>query len=126
MVSQFTTPLILEDDDDGLPMTLYGPVVYASALLQRVIDVPKGFVTDLASIPKILWNVLPPFGKYDRPAVVHDFLYRFNGVTRAQADAVLLEAMRVKMVPWFQRWVIYTGVRFGGWKPWNHYRRLAV
>jgi len=38
------------------------------------ITVPKGKVTDLASTPRILWIILPPFGRYTKAAVVHDYL----------------------------------------------------
>lgn len=120
-MSEFQTKLIFEDDQ-GLPLTLVVPLVYTSDSLQRVLTIPAGFVTDLASIPQILWNILPPIGRYDHAAVVHDFLYQNNGVTRAQADVVLREAMEVKKVPAWMRWTIYSGVRVGGWLPWNRYR----
>lgn len=127
MEPQFTTKLQFEDDG-GLPFTLLQPLIYltkvgaVSGKINRI-TVPTGFKTDLASIPQVLWNVLPPLGKYDRAAVVHDYLYQHNGITRAQADAVLLEAMAVSGVRADQRWVIYAGVRVGGWAPWNGYRR---
>lgn len=120
-MSEFRTKLIFEDDQ-GLPLTLVVPLVYASDSLQRVLTIPAGFVTDLASIPQVLWNILPPIGRYDHAAVVHDFLYQNNGVTRAQADVVLREAMEVKQVPAWMRWTIYSGVRVGGWLPWKRYR----
>lgn len=117
----FLSKLILEDED-GLPMTLHEPLVYTSALLQRTLVVPAGFTTDLASIPQLLWNILPPIGKYDRAAVLHDFLYRVGGVTKAQADGVLKEVMEFRQVTLWKRWVIYAGVRTGGFVPWNRYR----
>lgn len=121
VVSAFSTPLRFEDDN-GLPLTLLSPLVYFSALLKRELTVPAGFVTDLASIPRALWAILPPIGKYDRAAVLHDFLYRFGGVTRAEADGVLKEAMEVKGVSRLVCWAIYTGIRSGGWVVWNKYR----
>src|SRR3954454_19309299 len=39
------------------------------------VSVPKGFVTDLASIPQLFCSILPPTGRYSYPAIVHDFLY---------------------------------------------------
>lgn len=35
--------------------------------------IPKGFKTDLASVPRIFWSVFPPFGRYAEPAVIHDW-----------------------------------------------------
>ena len=130
MNAHFVGPLQFQDDD-GLPFTLLADLAYITDVrngapggvgVGLTIRVPAGFKTDLASIPQALWNVLPPVGRYDRAAVVHDFLYRNNGVTRKQADDVLLEAMEVLGVRATQRWVIYAGVRLGGWKPWSNYR----
>lgn len=121
MKSGFWTKLILEDDL-GFPYTLATPLVYTSALLRRVIVVPTGFRTDLASIPAIVQLLIPKSGAYDKAAVVHDYLYVKNGVSREEADAVLREAMEVLGVGGFKRWAIYRGVRAGGWLPWKRYR----
>lgn len=79
------------------------------------ISVPKKFKTDLASIPKLFWNILPPFGRYTDAAIIHDWLYRTHTFPRATADRVLWLAMRVLRVPLWQRLLIYCNVRaFGG------------
>lgn len=116
------------EDDGGLPFTLLSPLRYVTNVDHRgTFDVPAGFHTDLASIPRALWSVLPPVGRYDAAAVVHDFLYQtgaINGVavTRSEADSCLNEAMAVLGVSRWQRWPIYLGVRVGGWVVWNSYR----
>lgn len=121
-MSSFRTPLVFQDDN-GFPYTLVQPLSYESTLLAGLIVVPSGFKTDLASIPRGLWNILPKSGKYDRAAVIHDFLYQTNRIaSRAQADAVLNEAMAVCEVPTWQRWIIYSAVRLGGGSIWNRYR----
>jgi hypothetical protein len=82
----------------------------------RVI-VPKGFVTDFASIPRPLWALVggPADGRYRKIAVIHDYLYRTKGLaTRKQADDVLLEGMKFSGCSWWQRTIIYSGVRVGG------------
>lgn len=81
------------------------------------LKVQAGFITDFASIPRPLWGLVggPADGKYRKAAVLHDWLYRTPHIaTRSQADQVLLEAMRVSGCSWFQRTVIYSGVRIGG------------
>lgn len=81
------------------------------------ICVPKGFVTDFASIPRPLWGIVggPADGPYRKIAVFHDGLYRTPGLaTRPQADSVLLEGMKVSGCSRWQRTVIYSGVRVGG------------
>lgn len=80
------------------------------------ITVPCGFVTDFASTPRFMWRLIPPTGRYTRAAVIHDLLYRTKGLaTRAQADAVLYEAMKFPCgVGFVTRWAVYLGVRVGG------------
>lgn len=79
------------------------------------IVVPAGFVTDLASVPRIFWNILPPYGEYGQPAIVHDYLYSSGLVGRKEADDLLLEGMVVMGVARWRRYVIYAAVRlFGG------------
>jgi hypothetical protein len=41
----------------------------------ETITVPSEFITDLASTPRILWNVIAPFD-VARAAIVHDLLYK--------------------------------------------------
>ncbi len=48
----------------------------------KAVEVPKGFVTDLASIPQVFWNVLRPDDKYAYAAIVHDYLYWTQSITR--------------------------------------------
>lgn len=79
------------------------------------IDVPKGFVTDLASVPRPLWGIFPPFGRYTAAAVVHDALYRRHDVQRAIADGLFLEAMEVSGVPRVTRYTLWAAVRLFGW-----------
>lgn len=120
-MSNFRSPLIF-NDENGLPYTLCVALVYDSDLLKREVRVPKGFKTDLASIPRLFWVLLPKSGPYDRAAVLHDFLYATNGVTKAQADKVLKEAMELLKVPGWKVSLIYAAVRLGGGKAWNDYR----
>ena len=39
------------------------------------VTVPKGFVTDMASVPRICWAFIAPFD-VARAAVIHDLLYK--------------------------------------------------
>lgn len=82
------------------------------------IDVPKGLETDFASVPKGLWNILPPDGEYTQAAVLHDFLYQTKGEngkrTRKECDEIFLEGMKVLGVPWWKRKLMFTAVRIFG------------
>ena len=86
--------------------------------------VPKGFVTDLASIPSAFWSMLPPTGQYTYPAIVHDFLYWYQPVDREQADDIFKLAMDDVLVPIASSAVIYGSVRAGGGGAWSSNKAL--
>jgi Protein of unknown function (DUF1353) len=75
------------------------------------VRVPKGFVTDLASIPQALWWALPRTGRYVYPAIVHDYLYWNQKTSRKEADDILLQSMIELNVSALKRDAIYAGVR---------------
>jgi len=133
MNPQFLTQLDLSPCADGRTWQLDQDFVYQSptAAAQApsqatLITVPAGFVTDLASIPQLFWNLLPPFGKYTEAAVVHDWLYRNHLYSRPTCDAILLEAMQLCGVNWFQRQLIYRNVRAFGWAAWSTERPVTM
>lgn len=55
--------------------------------------VPAGFVTDFASVPRWLWSIFPPHGRYSPAAVFHDWLYQAGVMERDEADKAFLEGM---------------------------------
>lgn len=85
----------------------------------RAFTVPRGFVTDLASIPRLLRPALDQNGANRRAAVLHDFLYIAQPVERDEADELFDEAMALDGVGWLKRTAMYAGVRLGGWLYWN-------
>ncbi len=112
--SDFLTALHLEYLD-GRDWKVLRPFKYRSEdALERVILVPKGFLTDFASVPRFLWRFLPPTGKYGKAAVIHDYLYRTQSCSRAEADAVFLEAMTDLNVGFWRRHLMYWAVRLFG------------
>lgn len=81
--------------------------------------VPAGYVTDLASTPRWLWWLVPPFGAYLGAAVLHDFLYSSRPVTRVEADRAFFAAMLVDGERVWRAWLIYRAVRWFGWLAWR-------
>lgn len=87
--------------------------------------VPKGAVSDFASIPRLLWAWLPPHGQYERAAVVHDYLCTQRGhveladgqprhYSYREAADIFGEAMEVLGVWWPRRAAMVFAVkRFG-------------
>lgn len=108
----FTTPLVLEHDG-GCHWVLWLTLRYQSPL-GDVFEVPKGFATDLASIPRILWPLMPPCGPWARAAVLHDFVYREGPLSRLDCDRLFRTALADSGVPWFTRSLMYRAVRLGG------------
>jgi len=85
------------------------------------VTVPKGFVTDLASIPRVFWSVLPTDGLYTFPAIVHDYLYWTQNpdISREIADLILKYGMQDMKVGEASIFTIYNAVRIGGSRPWK-------
>ena len=123
----------VQDEADGVHATLLEDLVYTTRDGWRIV-VPAGFVTDYASIPRALTFIIPPRGKYNRPAIIHDFLYQtapdddVSGLvcTQARADSIMREACENVDNRLTQRWAIYLGLRAGGWVAWRRYRRAET
>ena len=111
---------ILKPFADNRQWVLMKDMPYRIGSSALVITVPKGFVTDFASIPEVFWSVdLSPNGKYSRGAIVHDYLYWTQGCTREQADNILDIAMKEHDVGFVTRSSVYGGVRLGGGSAWQ-------
>jgi hypothetical protein len=90
----------------------------------QAVTVPSGFVTDFASIPKIV----APIFKNDPhaiPGLVHDYLYWTQRCTRKQADRMFESALVQLHATNVKAGAMFLGVRIGGLGPWkqNHRER---
>jgi|SRR6185436_3141172 len=113
MKPSFHTPLVTEDID-GRNFKLREEFDYDTSL-GLTIHVPAGFITDFASVPRFLWWLLPPNGRYGKAAVIHDYLYRTYGAgSKIVADAIFYEAMKALGVSPVVRGLMYLGVHFFG------------
>jgi hypothetical protein len=122
-MAKFLDTLCVTEIDDKIFAIYDHPFRYQSDLVKEVIIVPVGFYTDFASVPRlgIIYAMLGD--RAHEPAVVHDWLYYAGITTREMADNILLEAMGVMDLPWWQKLPIYYGVRVGGWVAWNTHRK---
>jgi hypothetical protein len=76
-----------------------------------LVIVPEGFVTDLASVPRIFRIFIIKNGRHRPAAIVHDFLCRLGMCfSRVTADKIFLEAMKVAGVPRIRRRLMYWAV----------------
>lgn len=93
-----------------------GPTVYVGST--DVIQIPDGFQTDLASVPRIFWSVLPPDGTYERAAVVHDWhcVHLAAGdcrISSRDTDGLFRRMAREGGAGLVTRWLLWVGVRWG-------------
>jgi len=96
-----------------LPDGRRGRLLEPIALLSRchVINVPRGFVTDFASVPRLFWRIIPPWGEYALASVVHDYLCTQGRFPRKEADLIFLDLMKRLGVPLWKRQAMYRAVR---------------
>jgi hypothetical protein len=119
---RFDAPAVLSKFSDGMyylrAPTHWTPNQLPSNLSK--VTVPDGFVTDLTSIPRPFWSLLPRDGQYADAAIVHDYLYWYQPSSRLAADETLRAAMVDLEVHPAVVEIIFKGVRssFGesAWK----------
>lgn len=81
--------------------------------------VPKGFLSDGATVPRIFWGLIPPWGIYGNAAIVHDYLCKHKEIIKdgvrikisnAEIDKIFFNAMTVSGTGPI-KYPIYWGVR---------------
>lgn len=92
----------------------------------RTITVPKGFMYDKASVPRIVWWWLPRDDRHILiAALVHDYLYdtqKIEGewIYRKEADQIFYDLLIQSGMRWSKAKAAYTAVRVGGWRWYNN------
>jgi len=123
-MSQFTTKLIVEPIGNGFWELQVGFEYHVGEYpSDEIITVPKGFITDFASVPKIFWPILPPVGKHGKAAVIHDYCYATACYSKAMSDKIFLEGMEVLEVEKWKRETMYHAVVWFGWFAWYKHRK---
>ncbi len=93
--------------------------------------VPKGYVCDLASIPKFIWWW--QWGAQNAAAIAHDYIYEHGYIlvtdsvrekfklklSRAAADLLFLEILEAVGVSFISRTLMFWAVRFFGRGVWT-------
>jgi hypothetical protein len=98
---------------------LDSPLTHASE--SGTFTVPKGFKTDLASVPRHFVWLFPTYGRYTKAAILHDYLVkkpppadRPPNMNRSKADHIFRCAMLELGVPFVRRWMMWSAVRTQG------------
>lgn len=93
---------------------------------QRIIRIPKGFVHDMASIPRPFNLFIRKHGNHTEAAILHDWLYAntglinsFSRLTRLQCDHLFYRAMIESGVSQTKACLMFRAVRLGGWASWD-------
>jgi len=102
-----------------LALTPIGDMSLVAAEWQRAgVCVPKGFLTDGASVPSFAWRLTypPRHPRVIEAAVLHDYLYATHagGVTRLQADQIFYAVLLAEGATRWKARLMYAGVRIGG------------
>ena len=129
--NSFLTPLVVEVM--GKRFKLYNDFTYLWKREHIEIHVARGFVTDLASIPRVFRWLIEKLGKHNKAAVIHDAIYQGKYTTpnaprcilftQKDADIIFLDAMADLGVAKWKRTLMYWGVRVGGWLSWVQVKR---
>lgn len=112
-VSELQLTALLEPDEWALAT----PLIWQER--GQRIEVPVGFVTDLASIPAALRGVLSVTGRSRKPAVLHDYAYCAQVLSRADCDELLRRALIAEGMTAATARLYWAGVRAGGGSHWS-------
>jgi len=103
--------------------------------LKITLKIPKGFITDGASIPKIFWTLLSPTGILLIPGLFHDFGYKYNCYMTSDNKIVNKNAGKAYFDKNFRKmgvWVndissidkiAWFALKIGGFGPWYNNRK---
>jgi hypothetical protein len=88
----------------------------------RQIVVPSRFRTDLASVPRLVWRIVPrDHAQARRPAVVHDYIYTHLTAqfSKSAADEIFYQALLEEGMGKALAWLMWCAVRLGGRGNWR-------
>ena len=110
----FDSVLVVRRTSDQL-WEVVEPLVYRGR--RDTFVVPDGFLTDFASVPRVVVWLIPRFGRYTPAAVLHDWLVTaglITGVVSSRdADGLFRRVLQELGVPPVRRWLMWCGVRWG-------------
>lgn len=116
-LSEFDYAVVIEDGHIVKNrVRLQTPVVWEAEEL--TVTVPPGFEFDLASVPWWLGGLAQKLGRHQRAACLHDYLYQKKIRGRSWADKQFRLAMEADQTAGWRRWIMWSGVRLGGWWSW--------
>ena len=95
----------------------------------ETITVPKGFVTDLASVPRALWAFIAPFD-VARAAIVHDLLYKtirqYRWKMKDKEDKELVKKAKIASDKVFLLGMHDADPKIPGWKCYSSWKAVDL
>jgi len=82
---------MLEEKKETL-WKLYEPITI-SLSNNEILEIPIGFITDFASVPRIFWSAISSIGHYNLASIIHDYFYTYKTKSRKFADEEFLKWM---------------------------------
>jgi cellobiose-specific phosphotransferase system component IIC len=98
-----------------MPFEVDGAFEFYSKIYDKTVRVTDHYRSNLASVPRIFWSIIPPVGRYSKATVIHDWLIdnmSEHKFTYHQINMIFKEAMKVLGVNWFYRYVMFFSVEF--------------
>ena len=92
----------------------------------EVANVPPGFRTDFASVPRPFWSWIAPWGRHGRAAIIHDFLYQLGAVTNPGAGTLRRPSKREVNRLFRQAMIVLDGVILGRSTFWSRFPRPVL
>jgi hypothetical protein len=86
----------------------------------QAITIPKGYVTDFATVPRLLRGIVWGAGNHNLATLIHDYLYDNQTGTRLAADREMLYWLKKAGCSRAKRYAMYGAVRIGGRSWWNN------
>jgi len=130
-MDKFVTELRIQFYRGKNEAVLLDELIYEHKKLGTIV-VPRGFVTDFASVPNFLQSLVQSVGILRDAAVLHDFLYKNHGffrwsgneiiivkLSKSKCDLIFFQAMKSTNVPAIKRQMAYAGVAVGGFNSWR-------
>jgi len=95
----------------------------------ETITVPKGFVTDLASVPRAMWAFIAPFD-VARAAIIHDLLYKtirqYRWKMKDKEDKELIKKAKVASDKVFLLGMHDAEPKIPGWKSYSSWKAVDL
>lgn len=117
---------LYSDPDKPHRFEVINPVLFKLSNGEEIV-IPAGFVTDFATVPRLLWGIVQPVGKQNPATLIHDYLYeqRYSvtekkdwKLDRLFADQEMLYWLKAYGCSWIKCQAMYWAVRIGGRSWW--------